>query len=162
MSEREIRLLIVDDEEDLVEYLSKRFTRHGVEVTGVTSGPEAVRAVKGSHFDVAVLDLKMPDMDGIEVLGEIKDEQPYIEVIMLTGHGSIEAALASGREDAFKFIAKPHDFDKLLEVVKEAAELKRTRQKEDYLDALNDVNSMSGTPQEIMARTEQLRKQFDQ
>ncbi len=82
-----IRLLIADDEEDLVTFLAHRLRKRGVDVTMALSGAEAVSAATQLTFDVAVVDLKMPDMDGIQVIEQLKAMQPHIEVLMLTGHG---------------------------------------------------------------------------
>lgn len=106
-----IRVLLVDDEQDLVEFLAQRLLRKGITVTATTSGPEALEAVRRQAFDVAVVDLKMPLMDGVEVLRRVKEMQPYLEVIMLTGHGSAESAHAAGRLDAFRYVMKPCDYE---------------------------------------------------
>ena len=87
-----VRLLLVDDEVGYIEVLSKRLTRRGFEVTTASSGAEAIRAARRWDFDVAVVDLKMEDMDGIEVLKVLKRMVPALHVIILTGHGSERAA----------------------------------------------------------------------
>ena len=94
MSEKQtIRVLLVDDEETLIEYLSKRLLKQGFTVKAAFSGEEAVTVAKGQQFDVAVVDLKMPGMDGVETQRKLKDIQPFLQCIVLTGHGSIESAL---------------------------------------------------------------------
>jgi DNA-binding NtrC family response regulator len=87
-----VRLLLVDDEKDFVNILTKRFKYRNIDVTKAFSGAEAIQALRGKAFDVVVLDLKMEDMDGIEVLKVLKIMDPRLAVIMLTGHGSAEAA----------------------------------------------------------------------
>jgi DNA-binding response OmpR family regulator len=109
-----LRVLLVDDEQGFVEVMSKRLRMRNVAVTSVLSGKEGVRALRGQCFDAAVLDLKMEDIDGIEVLKIFKILDPDMPVIILTGHGSEEAArdgLSLGAED---YLMKPCDLDELL------------------------------------------------
>ena len=114
-----IRLLLVDDEVGYVEVLSKRLTRRGFKVTTATSGSEAIRALRNWDFDAAVLDLKMEDMDGIEVLKVFKKMLPSMAVIMLTGHGSERAARAGIEEGAHDYLTKPCSFEELLAKIRE-------------------------------------------
>jgi len=162
MSDRPTRLLLIDDEEELVNYLSKRFKMKGLDVQGANSGPAALELAQQSTFDVAVLDLKMPEMDGLEVLGALKEEQPFLQVIMLTGHGSIDSALESGRRDAFKFLSKPYEFEKLLEVVGEAHAERRRFLHERFQEELEDMVAQSLSPREIMDETQRLRRLYEQ
>ncbi|HDQ39644.1 MAG TPA: response regulator [Desulfonatronum sp.] len=109
-----VRLLLVDDEKGFGEILTKRLGRRNISVTSVLSGKEGVRALRGQDFDVVLLDLKMEDLDGIEVLKIFKIMAPEMPVIILTGHGSEQAArdgLALGAED---YLMKPCDLDELL------------------------------------------------
>jgi DNA-binding NtrC family response regulator len=112
-----IRLLIVDDEKDFVNILSKRIKRRHMEVTKAFSGAEAIQALRGQDFDVAILDLKMEDMDGIEVLKMLKILDPHLAVIMLTGHGSAEAAEQGLKLGAFDYLTKPCELEELLEKI---------------------------------------------
>jgi len=112
-----IQLLLVDDEKDFVNILSKRFKRRNIDVTKAFSGAEAIQALRGQEFDVAVLDLKMEDMDGIEVLKVLKIMAPRLAVIMLTGHGSAEAAEQGLKLGAFDYLTKPCELDELLEKI---------------------------------------------
>ena len=112
-----IRLLLVDDEKDFVNILSKRIKRRHIEVTKAFSGAEAIQALRGQDFDVAVLDLKMEDMDGIEVLKMLKILDPHLAVIMLTGHGSAEAAEQGLKLGAFDYLTKPCELKELLEKI---------------------------------------------
>jgi DNA-binding NtrC family response regulator len=109
-----IRLLLVDDELGYLEVLSKRLTRRGFEVTTASSGAEAIRAARRWDFDVAVVDLKMEDMDGIEVLKTLKRMVPDLEVIILTGHGSERAAREGIAQGAFDYLIKPVGLDPLI------------------------------------------------
>ena len=112
-----IRLLLVDDEKDFVNILSKRIKRRNIDVAKAFSGAEAIQALRGQEFDVAVLDLKMEDMDGIEVLKMLKIMDPRLAVIMLTGHGSAEAAEQGIKLGAFDYLTKPCELEELLEKI---------------------------------------------
>jgi DNA-binding response OmpR family regulator len=110
-----IRLLLVDDEVGYLEVLCKRLERRDFEVLTARSGAEAIRAVRDRDVDVAVVDLKMEDLDGIEVLRVLKQMLPEIQVIMLTGHGSERAARDGLALGAFDYLLKPIDLESLLE-----------------------------------------------
>lgn len=109
-----LRLLLVDDERGYVEVLAKRLTRRKISVDRAFSGEEAIQTVRRQDFDVVVLDLKMEDMDGIEVLKILKKMDPELAVIMLTGHGSEEAAREGVKAGAFDYLTKPCQLDDLL------------------------------------------------
>lgn len=114
------RLLLVDDEIGYLEVLSKRLTRRGYEVTTASSGTEAIRALRQWEFDLAVVDLKMEDMDGIEVLKVFKKMDPSLRVIMLTGHGSERAAREGISQGAFDYLIKPVGLKRLVETISAA------------------------------------------
>ena len=114
-----VRLLLVDDEIGYLEVLSKRLTRRGYKITTASSGTEAIRALRQWEFDLAVVDLKMEDMDGIEVLKVFKKMLPSMAVIMLTGHGSERAARAGIEEGAYDYLTKPCSFEELLAKIQE-------------------------------------------
>ncbi len=118
------KVLIVDDEQDFLETIVKRLLRRKVDVTGVDSGREAVRILQEQSFDVVILDVRMPGMDGIETLMEIKKRSPLTEVIMLTGHGSIQLGIKGMQLGAFDYVIKPAEFDDLFEKINQAAERK--------------------------------------
>jgi DNA-binding response OmpR family regulator len=126
MSEKEgskserIKLLLVDDEEGYVNVLSNRLARRGIDVTKAYSGSDAIKALRRQDFDVAVLDLKMEDMDGIEVLKLFKKMYSQMEVIMLTGHGSEKAAKEGIECGAFDYLTKPCEFEDLLAKIRKA------------------------------------------
>ncbi len=115
-----IRLLLVDDEIGYIEVLSKRLTRRGFDVTTASSGAEAIRAARRWDFDVAVVDLKMEDMDGIEVLKVLKRMVPALHVIILTGHGSERAARDGIAQGAFDYLIKPIGLDPLIARIRSA------------------------------------------
>ncbi len=106
---RTVRLLFVDDEVSFVEVMAKRLGKRNIEVTGVNSGTEALRVFRHQDFDLALLDLKMEDMDGIELLKIFKKMDPDLPVIMLTGHGSEQAAEEGMKHGASDYLAKPCD-----------------------------------------------------
>ena len=115
-----IKLLLVDDEAGYVHVLSNRLGKRKIDVTKALSGTEAIQALRRADFDVAVLDLKMEDMDGIEVLKIFKKMDADMEVIMLTGHGSEKAAREGIEFGAFDYLMKPCDFEELITKIREA------------------------------------------
>jgi DNA-binding NtrC family response regulator len=115
-----VRLLLVDDEKDFVNILTKRFKYRNIDVTKAFSGAEAIQALRGKAFDVVVLDLKMEDMDGIEVLKVLKIMDPRLAVIMLTGHGSAEAAEQGLKLGAFDYLSKPCELEELVKKIMQA------------------------------------------
>jgi DNA-binding response OmpR family regulator len=100
-------VLVVDDEQDLVEPLVKRMERRGIKVTGVGGGQEALLLLGKEHFDVVILDVMMPGMDGIETLREIKLAWPRIQVILLSGHGGEEMGVRGMAYGAYTYLLKP-------------------------------------------------------
>jgi DNA-binding NtrC family response regulator len=120
----ECRVLLVDDEKDFLEVLIRRLKKRQVNVDGVSSGEEALQYLRARPIDVVVLDVKMPGMDGITALQEIKKLNPLIEVIMLTGHASLEVALEGMRSGAFDYLMKPAEIDELLYKIEDAQRAK--------------------------------------
>ena len=119
-----LRVLVVDDETDFLETIVLRLQRRKIDATGVDSGKKALEIVENERFDVVVLDVLMPGMDGIETLKLLKKKKPFIEVIILTGHGSVESGLQGMQFGAFDYIMKPADLDELLEKIHQAYERK--------------------------------------
>ncbi|MDD4732246.1 MAG: response regulator [Desulfovibrio sp.] len=115
-----IRLLLVDDEVGFVEVMCKRLQRRGLDVTPALSGTEAIQTLRKQDFDVAVVDLKMEDMDGIEILGIMKKMVPGLPVIMLTGHGSEQAAREGMEHGAFDYLLKPCELENLMAKIHQA------------------------------------------
>ena len=103
------KVLIVDDERDFVEMFSLRLQETGERVFTAYSGKECLDILEGEDIDVVVLDIKMPGMDGIEALREIKKRHPIVEVILLTGHGAIETAVSGMKLGAYDYLLKPAD-----------------------------------------------------
>ena len=114
------KVLLVDDEEEFVETLAERMRNRGMEVATSNSGGEALKLVETEPYDVVVLDLQMPGMDGIEVLERIKQRQPDIQVVLLTGHASVAKGVEAIKHGALEFLEKPIDLSKLSEVIHRA------------------------------------------
>jgi DNA-binding response OmpR family regulator len=118
------KMLVVDDEQDFLETILKRLKARKIEVTGVESGHKALEFLVTHDVDVIILDVKMPGMDGIETLREIKKKKPLAEVIMLTGHASVESGIQGMQLGAFDYVMKPVALDELLEKVRQAYDRK--------------------------------------
>lgn len=115
-----IRLLIVDDEEEFLESIAKRLEMRDFDVTTASRGAQAVEIARKEKFDLALLDLKMPGMDGKQVLEILKNEHKYLEVIILTGHGSVDSAIDCTKLGAFGYLPKPYELEKLLDTLRDA------------------------------------------
>src|SRR6516162_7177180 len=102
-----VRLLIVDDDDDLRQTLVERFRRGGAAVTEADSAEEALARAASGRFDVALLDLHLPGLDGIELLARLKEQQPELEALMLTAHSSVETAVQAMRRGAYDYLTKP-------------------------------------------------------
>jgi DNA-binding NtrC family response regulator len=114
------RVLVVDDDEQFLDVVSRRLKGRGLRVATVTSGEEALSAIEGKVFDMVVLDLMMPGLSGIETLRYLKEKQPDLQVIMLTGRGDIEVGIEAMKLGAEDLIEKPVDLQVLLERIREA------------------------------------------
>jgi DNA-binding NtrC family response regulator len=108
-----IRLLIVDDDETLRQTLAQRFQRQGMAVSAFVSGEEALAQADRDRWDVALLDLHLPGMSGVELLGKLKEQQPELEALMLTAHGSIDTAIQAMKQGAYDYLAKPFPLPEL-------------------------------------------------
>ena len=115
-----IRVLIADDEIEFISTLEARLKLRNFETTTVSSGIAALKAIEKDPPDVLLLDLKMPDLNGLEVLAQVKEDFPAIEVIILTGHGSFEAGKEGMEQGAFDYIMKPVDLNQLIGKIEEA------------------------------------------
>lgn len=115
-----VKILLVDDEICYVNVLSNRLSKRNILATKAFSGTEAIQAFRKQDFDVIILDLKLEDMDGIEVLKILKKMDPDINVIMLTGHGSEQAAKDGIKEGAYDYLTKPCELSELIQKIREA------------------------------------------
>jgi DNA-binding NtrC family response regulator len=134
-------VLLVDDEVEFLETLVKRLKRRNLSVTGVHSGEEALESLAQCPVDVVVLDVKMPGMGGLETLKEIKKRCPLVEVIMLTGHASMEVAIEGMEVGAFDYLMKPMDIDELLYKLQDAYK-KKTLHEDRIRHAVDEVSGV--------------------
>ena len=116
-----LRVLFVDDEEELVATVVERLGLRGIAATGATSGQEALDRVAEQPFDVVVLDVRMPGLGGLDVIGRVKHSHPDLAVILLSGHGAKEDVEVGLRLGAFDYLQKPVDLEDLIEILKSAA-----------------------------------------
>ncbi len=125
------KILLVDDEVVFTRNMARLLDNRGYRVTAVNSGDAAVKALEQEDFDVVVLDLKMPGMDGIMTLKEIKRLDLFTEILILTGHGSIDSALEAIKLGAYDFLTKPCDIDDLVGKIEGAWERKEESTRRD-------------------------------
>lgn len=116
------KVLLVDDEADFIDSLSQRLEVRGLKVSATTRGQNAVDLLDDEKFDIIVLDLAMPGMDGLETLRRIKEKDPDAEIVMLSGHGSVQSTKEAMKLGAEDFLEKPVDMPELLEKIAEARE----------------------------------------
>jgi DNA-binding NtrC family response regulator len=132
--------LLVDDEKEFVHTLSERLSTRNLESSIVYNGEEALDFVKNDEPDVMVLDLKMPGIDGIEVLRRVKREHPNVEVIILTGHGSDKEESLAEELGAFAYLHKPVNIDLLAQAMKEAYKKVEARKKKTTMKSKENNN----------------------
>jgi DNA-binding NtrC family response regulator len=138
------KVLLVDDEVEFIELMSQRLETRGLKVVTVVSGEEAVSRVADQSFDVAVVDLAMPGIDGIETLKQIKEVRPDIEVIMLTGQATVKSGIDAMKHGALDFMEKPVILNDLLEKIwKAKRERMRTLEKKSEAEMKNILRSKS-------------------
>ncbi len=124
-----IRVLIVDDEHQLVEAFKKKLAKEGLEVFTALNGREAITIMKDNELDIGLFDIKLPDMDGVELLGRLREMQPTSEVIMLTGYASVDTAIRSMKLGAYDYLTKPCKLSELHNVILKAYEKKQLKEK---------------------------------
>ena len=126
-------ILIVDDEISILKSLSGLLTDEGFEVTTAVNGYEALKTIDAESPDLVLLDIWMPGMDGIETLQEIKKEHPQVQVVIITGHGTVETAVKATKYGAFDFIEKPLSFDKIIVAINNALNFRKLEEENRYL-----------------------------
>jgi DNA-binding NtrC family response regulator len=139
-----IKLLVVDDEIKFLNSMARRLELRGFDVTKAASGREAVNYANKTRFDLVLLDLKMPGIGGKEVLKELKQRDDLIEVVVLTGHGSLEAAVECMKMGAYGYLPKPFELEEILEILRQAyaARLRKQNQADPVLmSKLKDLGS---------------------
>jgi len=135
-----VTVLLVDDETPFVEALTRRLTRREMEITAAFAGQEALdKLEKSGKFEVVILDVKMPGLDGIETLRRIKQAHPLVEVIMLTGHATVESAIEGMKLGAFDYLMKPCDIDDLVSKVDQAAARKQAHEEKIILARVKEI-----------------------
>ena len=142
-NENKINLLMVDDEVKFLESISTRLALKNFDVTTAVSGKEAIESAEKGFFDVAVVDFQMPGMDGVQVLNALKKRHKYLEIIMLTGHATVDSAVECTKLGAFKYLEKPYNFEKLVEVVKEAYEARLKKKFEHNKQRMEEIQKLS-------------------
>ncbi len=142
-TENLIKILLVDDEVKFLQAVSDRLSIKGFDVTTASNGDEAVEAANAGGFDVAVLDLQMPGTDGAQVLKILKQKHKFIEIIMLTGHATVDSAVECTKLGAFKYLEKPYDFDKLVDALKEAYQARIQKKFENNQKRMEAIQKLS-------------------
>jgi DNA-binding NtrC family response regulator len=140
----EHRVLLVDDEEVFVEALAKRMAKRGLTVDTAANGAVAVDKAAHKDFDVIVLDLAMPGLDGIETLRKLREINADLQVILLTGHGSVRAGVEAMKEGASDFLEKPCDFDELLAKIEGASSRKALLVEQHQTDKVDEILKKHG------------------
>jgi DNA-binding NtrC family response regulator len=153
-----IRLLVVDDEVKFLDAIARRLELRDFDVTKATNGPEAIEAAKHKQFDIALLDLKMPGMNGREVLEILKKQHKYLEVIILTGHGSLDSAVECTKLGAFSYLPKPYELDELIKVLRDAYEHRLRRKFENDQARLEELmrRAVGESPLAILRRMSEM------
>jgi two-component system nitrogen regulation response regulator NtrX len=150
-------VLIVDDEKSILKSLGGLLSDEGFEVLTAANGYEALKAVDREAPDLVLLDIWMPGIDGLDTLQEIKKENPYVQVIMITGHGTVETAVKATKLGAFDFIEKPLSIDKVIVAINNALNFRRLEEENRYLRKKTiEKNSISGDSAPIL----ELKKQI--
>jgi DNA-binding NtrC family response regulator len=129
----DFRVLVVDDEADFLETIVRRLQRRNIDTAGVDSGEKALEFLEQHDVDVVILDVRMKGMDGIETLKVLKKRWPRVEVVMLTGHGSLESGIEGMQLGAYDYIMKPAKFDELMLKIQQAYERKLIQEKKPSL-----------------------------
>lgn len=141
--ELKIRLLIVDDEVKFLESIAKRLELRGLDVTTAPNGEEAIKKARTEKFDLVLLDLKMPGIDGRQVMEILKKEHKFVEVIILTGHGSVDSAVECTKLGAFDYLPKPYEMENLLNVLHKAYEARLTKKFESDQERLEKIAKLA-------------------
>jgi DNA-binding NtrC family response regulator len=142
-NEYKIKLLLVDDEVKFLQSISKRLALKNFDVTPAATGKEAIESAENGFFDVAVVDFQMPGMDGSQVLKTLKEKHKYLEIIMLTGHATIDSAVECTKLGAFKYLEKPYEFENLVEVIKQAYEARLKKKFEHNQKRIEEIQKLS-------------------
>jgi DNA-binding NtrC family response regulator len=138
------KILLVDDEQDFLDVMSERIEARGMEVTTADSAMKALELVKSGGFDAIIVDLMMPAMDGLQTLKAIKEKNPELQVILLTGHATVEKGIEAMKLGAMDFVEKPADLDRLTEIIKKAQARKMVLMEKRIEEKMKDIISHKG------------------
>ena len=140
----EEKVLLIDDEEDFTRVLSERFQARGLRVVTAESGVEAIQKVKEENFDAVILDMVMPEMDGIETLQSLLKQNPDLQIILLTGYATVPKGIEAMKLGAMDFLEKPADIEKLMAQIKEAKTKKMLLVEKKMEKKLGDILKTKG------------------
>ncbi|MDD9305205.1 MAG: response regulator [Desulfobacter sp.] len=157
-TDNKIKILLVDDEVKYLDAISNRLSLKGFEVTTATDGDKALNEAQTGRFDLAVLDLQMPGTDGSQVLKILKEKHKFIEIIMLTGHATVDSAVECTKLGAFKYLEKSYDFDTLVDALKQAYQArmeKKFESNEKRMEAIQQI-AMGQSPLGVLREMAQL------
>lgn len=139
------KILLVDDEANFLSVMEKRLAARDLAVLTAESGQKALEVLEADpDVDVVILDVKMPGMDGLDTLCEIRGAYPLVEVVMLTGHGTIENAITGMKKGAFDYLLKPCDIAKLIDLVRRAKEKKSLHEEKIIQAQMKDITGRMG------------------
>ena len=161
MDKHMINILIVDDEVPFLEAMTKRLAARGFNVIAVDRGEKAIEAAQNHPVDIALLDLKMPGLDGAQTLQALKQAHEWMEIVILTGHGSIESAVDLAKSGAYSYLQKPCDWGQLFEVLVEAYKKKIMNKMEIDEQRMQKIldTAADGSPRAILDRIRQLDRE---
>lgn len=160
MKKDKINLLVVDDEEQFLASIKKRLELRDFNVIAVNRGETALEVARNQPIDIALVDLKMPGLNGEETLEALKREHEWMEVVILTGHGSVDSAVECAKKKAFSYLMKPCELDHLMEVLLEAYKKRAMRKlkiEEDQMDEILKAASAL-SPAETLRRIREIEK----
>ena len=146
----QLKIMLVDDEERFLETTRKLLQKKGIDAVTAESGEKALEMLRSNRAHVVILDVKMPGMDGIATLKEIKRQFPMVEVIMLTGHATVESAIEGLKSGATDYLMKPADID---EIVEKAEEAFSNRKRIEEKIRVAQMRFVQKSAQEIMKET---------
>ena len=157
-NDKKIDLLFVDDERQFLESMTKRLEVRDFNVIAVDSGVKALEAAREHHVDIVLLDLKMPGMNGEDTLRALKAEHDWMEIVILTGHGSVDSAVECTQSGAYSYLQKPCDLDKMLEVLTEAYKKRIMNKKQIEEDRMDEIlkSSIYNSPLSILKKLKEM------
>lgn len=158
MVDKKINLLFVDDEEEFLRSITKRLELRDFSVIAVDRGDKAIEAARKNPIDIALVDLKMPGIDGEQTLEALKKEHEWMEVVILTGHGSVDSAVQLTKRGAYSYLQKPCEWEKLMEVLTQAYKKKVMNKMKIKEEKMNELLKMEvgESPLEILRKIKEL------